>query len=526
MTLQIVLIVLFAFVIGFAVLARRLDIPYPIVMVIGGLFVGFLPGIPKFTLNPELVFAVFLPPLLYSAAWQTSWREFRYHLVSILLLAFGLVAFTVFAIAAIAPTLFSGFDWHTGFVLGAAVATTDAIAATAIARRVGLPRRIVDIIEGESLVNDASGLLMLEFGVLMLTTGVTPTFAFGLQRLAFLVAGGLGVGLLVAVVIYWLELHIDDGPVEITISLLTPYVAYFAAEAIHASGVLAVVVAGLFLARRSARFFSPGVRIEANAVWGSLTFLLNGVLFVLIGLQWPQVVAGIEGTPLNALVIGGVVFGALVIALRMIWIFPGAVLANIIRTRVLHQDEKMPAMRAVFVAGWSGMRGVIALAAAMSLPHSIPLRNQIVFLTFAAIFITLVVQGLTLPGIVRLVGLSARNVTHVEEDEARRLIAEAAIDHLEQLREKGMVYGDIYEDLRSHYSTRLAAQLGEGGDEHGSSREHAAQQRRVSLDLTQIERETAVRLRDEGKIGDELLRELQQEADLEELRLSAEANRA
>lgn len=523
--IQIVLIVLFAFVIVFAALARRIGVPYPIVMVIGGLLVGFVPGIPQITLSPDLVFHIFLPPLLYSAAWQTSWREFRYHLVSILLLAFGLVAFTVFAVAAAAPYVFTGFDWHTGFLLGAAVATTDAIAANAIARRVGMPRRIVDIIEGESLVNDASGLLMLEFGILMLTTGVTPTFSFGVWRLTYLVAMGLAIGFVVALIIYWIELRIDDGPVEITISLLTPYLAYFAAEAVDASGVLAVVVAGLFLARRSARFFSPAVRIEANAVWSSLTFLLNGVLFVLIGLQWPGVLAGIRGVPMSTMVLQGALFGAMVIALRLVWIFPGTFVAHVIRNGVLGQNDRMPPMRGIFVAGWSGMRGVIALAAALSLPLDIPQRSAIVFLTFAAIFVTLVVQGLTLPGLVRALGLANIELPRYEEDAARRMIAEAALAHLEKLHSGGEVFTDVYEDLREHYAMRLARAHDDSGDEHGTTHDHAQQHRAVSLDLSQVARETAVRLRDEGRIGDELLRELQQEADLEELRLSAESNR-
>src|SRR5215475_13384778 len=229
-TVEIVFLLLLLFVAAFGALACRLRTPYPIVLVIAGLLLGFVPGIPKISLNPDLVFLVVLPPLLYSAAWLTNWREFQFHLVSILLLAFGLVAFTVVGIAEAARWLFPGFDWRLGLVLGAVVATTDAIAATSIAKRVGLPQTIVDILEGESLVNDASGLLALEFAVAMVVEGRTPTFSEGFLRLSYLVIAGLIIGLLIGLVVEWFERRIDDGPIEIIVSILTPYAAYLAAE--------------------------------------------------------------------------------------------------------------------------------------------------------------------------------------------------------------------------------------------------------------------------------------------------------
>src|SRR5580692_10478132 len=264
---QLVLLLLLLFVAAFAMLARKLQTPYPIVLVIAGLLLGFVPGIPRITLEPDLIFLVVLPPLLYAAAWVTSWREFSYNLVSISMLAFGLVGFTVLCVAVSGPWLFSGFDWRIGFVLGATVATTDAIAATSIARRIGLPKTIVDLLEGESLINDATGLLALEFAVAMVVSGQNPTVASGLARLVYLTAGALGVGFLFGRVVEWLEHRIDDGPIEIAVSILVPYAAYLTAEAIHASGVLAVVAAGLYLGRKSSGFLSPGVRIQIQAVW-------------------------------------------------------------------------------------------------------------------------------------------------------------------------------------------------------------------------------------------------------------------
>ena len=233
-----------------------------------------------------------LPPLLFSAAWLTSWRDFVHNLISISSLAFGLVGFTVLAVAGMAHLAFPGFDWRLGIVLGAVVATTDAIAATSIAKRVGLPQRVVDVLEGESLLNDATGLLALEFGLAIVVAGQTPTVTSGFLRLAYLTAAGILVGLLIGALIHWVEHHIDDGPIEITISLMVPYAAYLAAEFIHASGVLAVVACGLYLGRGSAHFFSPAVRIQANAVWSVFTFILNGFVFVLIGLQLPDCAGG------------------------------------------------------------------------------------------------------------------------------------------------------------------------------------------------------------------------------------------
>src|SRR6476661_792302 len=335
--IELVFLLLLLFIILFGLLARRLGTPYPIVMVIGGLLLGFVPGIPGIALNPDLVFLVVLPPLLYGAAWTTSWRDFRYNLVSIFLLAFGLVGFTVIAVALLAPHFFSGFDWRLGFVLGAVVAPTDAIAATSIARRVGLPGRIVDILEGESLINDATGLLALQFATAIVVHKQVPTVSTGILTFAWLTAGGIALGLLVGFVAYYIERRIDDGPIEITLSILIPYAAYLAAEQVHASGVLAVVACGLFLSRRSANYFSPSVRLQAWSVWESLNYVLNGLVFVLIGLQLPAIRASIRGYSLSTLVVDGAVFSVLLILLRVVWVFPGAGLAWLVRARLLHQ---------------------------------------------------------------------------------------------------------------------------------------------------------------------------------------------
>lgn len=526
--IELLFLLLLLFIIAFGQLARKIGTPYPIVMIIGGLLLGFVPGIPRFTLDPDLIFLVVLPPLLYSSAWLTSWRDFRFNLVSILFLAFGLVGFTVLGVALVTPRVLAGFDWRLGMVLGAVVAPTDAIAATAIARRIGLPSRIVDVLEGESLINDATGLLALEFALAIVLSGHAPTVSTGLFTLAWLVIGGVGIGLLVGKLAYLLERRIDDGPIEIALSILVPYAVYFLADAVHASGVLAVVACGLFLTRRSAHMFSPTVRIQIWSFWQSFTFVLNGLVFVLIGLQLPWILASIHGSSFRSLAIDGAIFSLLLIILRMIWVFPGAHLAHFVRNRFDHQHEKSLDARQVFVLGWTGMRGVVSLAAALSLPIVLadgtpfPQRDVMVFLTFCVILVTLVLQGITLTPLVRRLGLAGAAGPNCEEREARRLVTEAALEHLEsarpQIEEEALdsEHEDIYEDLIGHYRHRLAS-LNAGEEDQ----QHAIHHQRfidVSRETTQVERETAVRLRNEGRINDQVLRRIERELDLNESR--------
>ena len=520
----LVFIFLLLFIVVFGLVARRLGTPYPIVMVVGGLLLGLVPGIPHVTLNPDLIFLIVLPPLLYAAAWNTSWREFKYNLVSVFLLAFGLVGFTVAGIAFFAPRIFDGFDWRLGFVLGAIVAPTDAIAATSIARRVGIPGRVVDVLEGESLINDATGLLALQFGIAILVQRQVPAASTGLLTLAWLTAAGIGLGLLAGFVVDFIERRINDGPVEIALSILTPYAVYFGAQEVHASGVLAVVACGLFLSRRSARFFSPSVRIQAYAVWESLDFVLNGLVFVLIGLQLPAIRSAIHGYSLSTLLLEGAVFSVLLILLRLVWAFPGAGIAWLVRTRLLHHDEPRPPLREIFVVGWTGMRGVVSLAAALALPALLadgspfPQRNLIVFLAFYAICVTLVLQGVTLPPLIRALGLAEAAGQKREEQEARRIVLEAAVSHLQNAQQRDTKESaPHYEELIRHYHQRLASlQPGNGRREDITDRERFL---RLFLEALRVERETAVRLRDESRINDEVLRRVERELDLTESRL-------
>lgn len=535
--LQAVFLLLLLLVAGFAVVARRLRVPYPIVLVVAGLLISFVPHMPRVPLNSDLVFLIFLPPLLYASAWQTSWREFRGNLVSIALLAVGLVAFTVWGVAEVADRFVASLDWKSGLVLGAVVATTDAIAAASIASSIGLPRHIVELLEGESLVNDATGLLALEFGLRILERGVAPTVGEGALRMLWLIGGGLAVGLVVGALTSWVERWVDDGPVEMVISVIVPYAAYLAGEEVRASGVLAVVACGLYVSWRSVSFFSPEARIQVVAGWGALNFALNGIVFVLIGLQLPYVLAGIQGYSRWTLLEYGAVFSGVLIVLRLIWMYPASAVAYWVRKHVLKQDRDKPDARSVFVVGWTGMRGVVALAAAISLPETLgdgrpfAQRNLIVFLTFSVILVTLVVQGLSLPALIRALGLAGKQGGDEEEREARRASLEEAIAFLEQGRDRDgeeMEHG--YEDLLHRYRHRLAAvspaEKEEDDDAHGSistpARERLVE---VAIEAVGVERRALIRMRDGGRIGDEVQRRLERELDLTEARQRAGSER-
>lgn len=528
---ELVFLLLLFFVVSFAVLARRLQTPYPIVLVMAGLFLSFIPGTPHVQLNPDVVFLVVLPPLLYAAAWQTSWREFRFNMVSIFMLAFGLVGFTVLGVALVAPLVFRGFDWRLGAVLGAVVATTDAIAATAIAKRVGLPRRLIDILEGESLVNDASGLVALEFAVAALVGARTATWSGGLLRLVYSVVVGLLAGFLIGLVVERFEQFVEDGPIEITLSIMVPYATYLAAEAMRASGVLGVVACGLYLSRKSSEFFSPAVRIQAWAFWDALTFLLNGLVFVAIGLQLPYVLGEIHDFRFGVLVVYGLLFSAILIVLRLLWMYPGAYVAYFVRNRIFHHNVQVPSRKQIFVVGWTGMRGVVALAAAISLPYTLsdgtpfPQRNFILFLTFSVILVTLVLQGLSLPSLIRALGLSGAEGPDCEEAEARSLMLKAAIEHLEKKRGvKSEDFASVSEEMLRLYRQRLE---GAEQDACATPERSSVLAKRVELirELARVERQTAVQLRNQGRINDEVLRELQYELDLTETKYALASRR-
>ena len=524
--LELIILFLLLIAAALAALARRFQTPYPIVLVVGGLLISFVPYLPHISLRPDVVFLVFLPPLLYISALRTSWRDFRNNLTSTLILAFGLVGFTVLGVSFGAAWLLPGFNHRLGAVLGAVIATTDAIAAAAIAKRVGLPRRIMDVLEGESLVNDASGLLALQFAVTLLVTGEHPTIGFALLQLLWLLVGGAGVGVVIAFCVYRLSRNLVDPPIEITLSLVAPYVAYLVAEGIHSSGVLAVVACGLYLGRANSETLSLNARLESSAVWNMLDFVFNGIVFILIGLQLPFILKHIYPLGIVRLLWDAAGFSAFVILLRLVWVFWGAWIVYFIRTRLLGRTEPQPNARGVFVVGWTGMRGVLALAAAISLPNLLdndqpfPERHLIIFLAFSVILVTLVLQGLSLPWLIRKLGLSGGAGASMEEREARRTILSAVLDYLRSLEDGAKdEHVPIYADFVRHYQDRMM--LIDASDEPAHEQQDLAAARyyrSLSRELRSVERKTAMELRDSNRINDELLRTLERELDLSEAR--------
>ncbi len=530
---ELVILALLLLVAALAALAKRIGIPYPIILVIGGVCLSLVPHAPRITLNPNVVFLIILPPLIFFAAFHISWREFRRNLLSILMLAFGLVGFTVFGVAWATRWMLPNFDWRLGLVLGAVVATTDPISATATARRLGIPRRLTDLLEAESLVNDGSGLVALKFTAALVITGMTPTFAEGLGQLLYLITAGVVIGMAVGVISDWIERKVTETTIEITISIVTPYIAYLSAEAAGCSGVMATIACGLFLGRRSSGYYSLHARIESSAVWRTIDFALNGVVFLVLGLQLPTILSQIGGFSPASLFAYAALFCAVVILLRLIWVFPSAWLIARLRSRFRSGLAEPFSKRAAFIVGWSGMRGVLALAAAISLPEKLnsgeafPERNLIIFLTFCVIFVTLVLQGLSLPPLIRRLGLGGSTGGREEEETARREMISAALASLEKLRrENSPEQEGILDQLQLHYQRRLAL-LEEETNEPSSpangavTREQVRQHDVMAHQLREIERSVALRLRNENKIHDEVLRELERELDLLEARYSA-----
>src|SRR5437870_7192930 len=361
-----IIVLLFAAVAVVAVVACKLALPYPIVLVISGLALSFVPRLPEVRLNPEIVFYFFLPALLYPAALFTSWRDFRRNLRQILLLAIGLVLVTTVTIAWIAHAIVPALPWAAAFALGAIVSPPDAIAATAIIRRLGVPHRSEAILDGESLVNDATALVALQFAIAALITG---TFSPGHAAIRFIwvAAGGVGFGLLVGLAMRWVQSHLDDPPIQITVSLVTPFIAYLPAERLHASGVLATVAAGIFLGWHSPLMISARTRLQAYAFWETIMFLLNGFVFIVIGLQLPGILRTLNRESLTGAVVRAIIICATVILVRFAWVAPAAFLPRLLGSKLRTRDP-IPSWRHIVIVSWAGMRGVVSLAAAFALP--------------------------------------------------------------------------------------------------------------------------------------------------------------
>jgi CPA1 family monovalent cation:H+ antiporter len=487
-------------------------------MTLGGLLLSLVPNLPRLDLGPDLVFLLILPPLLFGAAFFTSARELWRNTRPIGLLAIGLVLATTVAVAVVVHAMVPTIGWAAAFALGAIVSPPDAVAATAIAQRLGLPPRLVTIIEGESLVNDATALVVLRLAVVAVGTG---TFSLGEAAMSYVwvSVGGVLTGLVVGWLVVQIEARLTDPPVEVLLSLLAPIAAWLPAEQLGVSGVLSVVTAGIVLGRAAPRVMSSDTRVLGSGVWQMLVFTVNGLVFVLIGLQLPTI---IEVVSANASV-GQVLLEALavcvtVIVVRMMWVFPATYLPRWLIPALRKREPSMDP-RLVTILGWSGMRGVVSLAAALALPNSVPFRDLLLFLTFSVILATLVGQGLTLPFLIRRLGVGDDGSVQHEEIHAREASVEAALGRLEELELEWPGHLELIEQLRARY-THAEEHL-----EHDHQAEGLREPDQEQIDHEAIRRSVIdsqrvaiIDLRDRGIIGDAALRRVERDLDLEELR--------
>ena len=508
-------------------LSQKLRISYPIFLVLAGLLIGLIPGIPAITLQPDLVFLIFLPPLLYAAAWNTSWKEFWKFKRPILMLAFGLVIFTSAAIAYTAHSMIPDFSLALGFLLGGIVSPPDAVAAASVLEGLKVPKRINAILEGESLINDASSLIIFRVALAAILTG---QFTLWKASTDFFVVAimGIVIGLAIAHIVYAVHRFLPTtGSIDTAISIISPYLMYIAAEHFHYSGVLAVVSGGLFLSFRSHEIFTYNSRIQVYSFWETLVFLLNGIVFILIGLQLPVIINGLEQYSIADAVLYAVVISLITIVIRIIWVFPGAYLPRILSKKIRHKEER-PSWQSVFIVAWSGMRGVVSLASALSVPvvlnseTSFPHRNLILFITFVVILFTLVLQGLSLPFIIRLLKIRNDEDNVVEHETSLRLrMANAALEYMQNKYSDEIDTIDAYSRLKERYERiidRANRKLLEGENE-STVADFLPQYRKMLVELVGVRRNELKKMHNEKIYSDELLRNKEWELDLEEARL-------
>jgi Na+/H+ antiporter len=510
--------------------ARRLNWSAPLLLVVVGIAASFIPAMPDYALDPEVVLYLVLPPLLFTAAWESSYVNMRGNVRAIGLLSVGLVLFTTMVVGWVAHLAIPDLPLAAAFTLGAIVAPPDAVAATAIGRAVGLPRRMLVILAGESLINDATALTAYRVAVAA-AAGAGFSIWHGIGEFVLAGLGGLAVGMVLAVLAQHLLQRLRDPMVENAVLLLVPFVAYGVAERIHASGVLAVVVAGLFLGHEAPRRSSYATRLQGVAVWRLIEFLLESVVFGLIGLQVTTVLDGLAGRSAADLLGAGALVLGLVVVARFVWVFPATYLPRWLSRRIRERDPAPPWTYPTVIS-WAGMRGVVSLAAAIALVPDFPQRDLVLYLTFVVVIGTLVLQGITLPALIRRLGVTGREEAsdNLAEAAAQHAAANAALERLDRLAgADGEIPDDILGRLREKAELR---QLGAwerlggapGGDGAGGSYRETptASYRRLRRGMLEAEREVFLELRDSGRIDDEVLRRVQHELDLEEAILSRE----
>jgi Na+/H+ antiporter len=533
MTLELLLLLL-AVVTALSGASRRLGVPSPFVLVVAGIVLAYAPEMPRVELDPDIVLVLVLPPLLYAAALSTAFADFRDNLRPIALLSVGLVLVTTFTVGAAAHLVADDLPWAAAIALGAIVAPPDAVSATSVARRLALPRRILTILEGESLLNDATSLVAYRIAVAAAVAGGSTSLGGAAGDFVTSAAGGAAIGFALGWVLATLRRRLDDPLLENALSLLTPFAAYLPAEQLGVSGVLSVVVAGLYLGRRAPSLLSSSTRLQGQALWSMITFLLEGFVFLMIGLQLPTILDGLSDRPTGELALTGLAVVATVVLTRFAWVYPATYLPRMIPA--VRRRDPAPPWTVPTLIGWAGMRGVVSLAAAFALPEQMPGRELILFLTFCVILVTLLLQGLTLPWLVRRLDLDdagAAERTNKAIAVADHHIARYALMELARIADDGAVSDGVRDELQHHLEERVRrahAILGgcPGEDEYDdgaklsdvNALDDASQEAGVRAVLVQAERAELLRLYDDRDIDDEVLRAMQQQLDVEELGLA------
>lgn len=506
-----------ALLVAVTAFARRLPVPAPILQVAAGFLVALVPGTGMPQLDPDVVFFVFLPPILWAAAFFTSLRDFGANRRPIASLAIGLVLVTSVAVAIAARTLFPGMTWPVALALGAIVSPPDAVAATAIVSRLPVPRRVIVILEGESLVNDASALILYRSAV---AAAVAGTFSWGESIVRFFVDAGVGV--LVGILIAWIVIRglrwSKDPMAETLLTLAAPYVAWLSAESLHVSAVLACVAGGLYLRRHFSGAVAPMSRLQNQAIWDLLIFVLNAAIFLLLGMQSRSLLKSVAPGTLGALLRAGAIIGIVAIVVRLFWVPTVTVIPRLVGRRLRRRDP-MPSWKPVFLIAWTSMRGIVSMATALALPLALdngqpfPYRSEIVIVTMCVIVMTLVIQGLTLAPIIRRLHFKPDKTQDNEARAARLEAARRGAEALEDLSREPWVDRRDVEWLRNELRDRIRLLQYNSGEPEG--------RRRLRGEMLRAERRMLVRLRNEGAISDEVLRELEQEIDLEAVRVGA-----
>ena len=522
-TLETLIALLLAVVVIVRV-ANALGLPPAILLLVGGLGLSFVPALGAVELAPAAIFTLFLPPLLFVAGARTSWRDFQRNAQPIGLLAIGLVVITTLIVGLVAHWAIPGLPLAAAFALGAIVSPTDAVAATSITQSLGAPRRIVTILEGESLVNDATGLVVYRVAVAAVLTGAFSAWKAGGEFL-LIGGGGILVGLLVGWGISWFLRRIDDAPVENTVSLILPFATYILAdEFLHVSGVLAVVAAGFTLSRRLFNTNSSATRLQGVAFWDMLDFLFNNTLFLLVGLQMRRIVGDLGAISLGQAIGYAAIISATLIVTRFAWVYPVTYLPKLLG-RKSGADDPFPSWKPIFVVAWTGMRGAISLAAALALPLALasgvpfPQRNLIIFITFFSILATLVLQGLTLPPLIRALKLRDEGATAHEEVQARLEIARAALNRLHEIANSSAQPPPLWEQLRRQYQRRADGLQAIVAQDNSVCRDALRDDRQLQLDVLRAQREALLALRKRGALHEDAVRRISNDLDLEEQRL-------